>query len=87
MCTEDYLTKLTTKWRIYKLINLFVFAVLLKDVNMGRQDAVLCKPVLKVCTVNYPTFEENTRPHSRIGTTCDPALHFQGNQKLDEEKT
>ena len=51
--------RLNTKWRIYKLTNLTVFAALLKDVPMVCNDAVLPEPLLKNCTINFLTFEEN----------------------------
>ena len=56
--------RMNAKWRFYKLTNLTVFAVWLKDVPMGCKGAVLPEPLLKTCTVNCLTFEENTRqPH------------------------
>ena len=53
--------RMNTKWRFYKLTNLTVFAALLKDVPMRCKDAVLPEPLLKNCTVNCLTYEENTR--------------------------
>ena len=50
-----------TKWRFYKLINLTVFAVLLKDVPMGCKNAVLPESLLRNPTINCLTYEENTR--------------------------
>ena len=45
----------------YKLTNLTVFAVLLKDVPMGCKDFVLPEPLLKNQNVNCLTFEKSTR--------------------------
>ena len=36
-----------TKWKIYKLRNVTIFASLLKDVPMGCKDTVLPEPLLK----------------------------------------
>ena len=52
---------MNTKWRFYKLINLTVFAALLKDVPMGFKNAVLPEPLLRNGTFNSLTYEENTR--------------------------
>ena len=74
-----------TKWRFYRLTNLSVIAALLKDVPMGCKDAVLPEPLLKNCTKNCVTFEENTRqPHNN--NLCffhALALHLHGNQRLE----
>ena len=53
--------RMNTKWRFYKLTNLTVFAVLLKDVPMGCKNAVLPEPLLKNRTINCLTYEENTK--------------------------
>ena len=53
--------RMNTSWRLYKLLNLTVFAALLKDVPKGCKDAVLPKPLLRNGTINCFTFEENTR--------------------------
>ena len=44
-----------TNWRFYKLTNVNVFAVLLKDVAMGCKDAVLPEPPLRKGTINCLT--------------------------------
>ena len=78
---------MNTKWRLYKLTNLTVFAVLLKDVPMGCRDAVLHEPLLRNGTINCLTFEENTR-QSYEDNLClfrALALHMHGNQRLEEE--
>ena len=79
--------RMNTKWRFYKLTNLTAFAALLKDVPMGCKDAVLPEPLLKSCTINCLTFEENTRQpyNSNLCPFCALALHLQGNQRLEEE--
>ena len=58
LCTRE---RSNTKWKIYKLTNLTVFASLLKDVPMGCKDTVLPEPLLKNHSVNCLTFERNTR--------------------------
>ena len=79
--------RMNTKWKFCKLTDLTVFTALLKDVPMGCKDAVLPKPILKNCTINCLTFEENTRqPYN--GNLClfsAPALHLDGNQRLEGE--
>jgi len=78
---------MNTKWRFYKLTNLTVFAALLKDVPMGCKDAVLPEPLLKNCTINCLTFEENTRKiyNDNFCLFRVLALHLHGNQRLEEE--
>ena len=53
--------RLSTKWWLYNLTNLTVYAALLKDVPKGCMDAILPKPLLKIHTFNCLTFEEITR--------------------------
>ena len=76
--------RLSTKWRFYKSTNLTVFAALLKDVPMGCKDAVLPEPLLKNCTINCLTFEENTRQpyNDNLCLYRTLALHFHRNQRL-----
>ena len=78
---------MNTKWRFYILTNLTLFAALLKDVPMGCKDAVLPEPLLKNCTINCLTFEENTRQPYNDNLILFPALdlHLHGNQQLEEE--
>ena len=77
--------RMNTKWRFYKLTNLTVFAVLLKDVPMGCKNAVLPESLLKNRTNNCLTYEKNTRqPYN--GKLCLLrlfALHFHGTQRLE----
>ena len=79
--------RMNTKWRFYKLTNLTVFAALLKDVPMGCKNAVLPEPLLKNCTINCLTYEENTRqPYKdKLCLFRALALHLHGNQRLEEE--
>ena len=79
--------RMNTKWKFYKLTNLTVFAALLKDVPMGCKDAVLPEPLLKNCTINCPTFEENTRQpyNDNLCLFRALALHLHGNQRLEEQ--
>ena len=83
-CSRERMNK---KWRFYKLTTLTVFAALLKDVPIGCKDAVLPEPLLKKCTINCLTFEENTRqPHKdKLCLFRAFALHLHGNQRLEEE--
>ena len=79
--------RMNTKWKFYKLTNLTVFAALLKDVPMGCKNALLPEPLLKNCTINCLTYEENTR-QSNNDNLClfrALALHLHGNQRLGEE--
>ena len=78
---------MSTKWRFYKLTNLTVFAALLKDVPTGCRNAVLPEPLLKNCTINCLTFEENTRqPHNdNLCLFRALAFHLHGNQRLEGE--
>ena len=73
--------KMNSKWRFYKLTSLTVFAVLLKDVPMGCRNAVLPEPLLKNCTINCLTFEENTRQpnNDNLCLFCAFALLLHGN--------
>ena len=75
--------RMNTKWRFYKLTNLTVFAALLKDVPMGFKNALLPEPLLKNCTINCLTYEENTR-QSNNDNLClfrALALHLHGKMK------
>ena len=79
--------RMNTKWRFYKLTNLTVFAALLKDVPMRCKNALLPEPLLKNCTINCLTYEENTR-QSNNDNLClfrALALHLHGNQRLKDE--
>ena len=73
--------RLSTKWRLYKLTNLTVFAALLKNVPMGCKDEVLPEPLLKNCTINCLTFERNTRQpyNDNLCLFRAHALHLHGN--------
>ena len=79
--------RLSSKRRFYKLTNLTVFAALLKDVPMGCKDAVSPEPLLKKCTINCLTFEENTRQPYKDNMCLFRALalHMHRNQRLEEE--
>ena len=78
---------MNTKWRFYKLTNLTVFAALLKDVPLVCKDAVLPKSLLKNCTINCLTYEENTREpyNDNLSLFRALVLHLHGNQRLEEE--
>ena len=84
LCTRE---RANTKWKIYKLTNLTVFAALFKDVPMGCKDALLPESLLRNCNVNCLTFERNTRqPYDdNLCLFRASALHLHGNEKLEEE--
>ena len=79
--------RMKTKWRFYKLTNLTVFAALLKDVPLGCKNSVLPEPLLKNCTINCRTFEENTKQsyNENLCRFQALALHLHGNQRLEGE--
>ena len=79
--------RMNTKWRFYKLKNLTEVAPLLNDVPMGCNNAVLPELLLKNHTFICVTFEENTRQpyNNNLCIFRAPALHIQGNQRLEEE--
>ena len=79
--------RMNTKWRFHKLTNLTVFAALLNDVPMGCMDAVLPESLIKNHTINYLSFEENTRQpyNDNLGLFRALALHLHGTQRLEEE--
>ena len=49
--------RMNTKWMVYKLSNLTVFAALLTDVLMGCKNVVLPEALLKNCTINCLRYE------------------------------
>ena len=84
LCTRE---KANTKWKLYKLINLTIFASLLKDVPMGCKDTVLPESLLRKCSVICLTFEKNTlQPYNdNLCLFRALALHLHGNKKLEDE--
>ena len=58
LCSRE---RVNTNCRFYKLKISTVFAALFKVVPMSCKDAVLTKSLLRGCTINSLTFEENTR--------------------------
>ena len=54
---------------------------------MGCKDAVLPESLLKNCTTNCLTYEENERQpyNDNLCLFCALVLHLQGNQRLEEE--
>ena len=78
---------MNTKWRLYKLTNLNVFAALLKDVPMVFKNAVTTEPLLRNRTINCLTYEENTRQPYNDNLCLFRALgvHLHGTQRLEEE--
>ena len=54
---------------------------------MGCKDGVLPEPLLKNCTINCLTFEENTRQpyNNNLCLFRALALHLHENQRLEEE--
>ena len=83
-CTRE---RMNTKWRFYNLTNLTLFAALLKDVPIGCKDAVSPEHLLKNCTMNCLTFEENTRQTYNDNLCLFRALvlYMHGNQRLEEK--
>ena len=84
ICTRK---RANTKWKFYKLTNLSIFALLLKDIPMGCKDTVLHEPILKNHNVNCLTFERNTlQPYNdNLCLFRALALHLHVNKKLEEE--
>ena len=84
ICTRE---RANTKWKLYKLTNLTIFASLLKDVPMGCKDTVLPEPLLRNFNVNCLTFEKNARqPYKdNLCLLRALALHLHDNEKLEEE--
>ena len=81
--------RMNTKWRFYKLTNLTVSAALLKDVPMGSKKGVLPEPLLRNGTINYLTYEENTR-QSYNDNLClfrALALHLHDIQRLGKKNS
>ena len=58
ICTRE---KANTKWKLYKLTNLTIFASLLKDVPMGCKDAMLPEPLSRNGNVSCLTFKKSMR--------------------------
>ena len=84
LCTRE---RANTKWKFYNLINLTIFASLLKDVPMGCKDTFLPEPLLKNHNKNCLTFERNTRQpyNDNLCLFRVITLHLHGNEKLEEE--
>ena len=58
--------RMNTNWRFYRLTNLTLFPVLLKDVPIACKDAILPEPLLKNHTKKCLTYEEKTcQPYKR----------------------
>ena len=74
--------RVNTKWRFYKLENLTVLAVLLKDVPLNS--SVLPEALLKNGTLKCPTFDESTtQPYNDIFCLFrSPAFPLHANHML-----
>ena len=85
-CTKE---RSNTKWRLFKLTNLTIFAALLRDLPMGCKDAVLLESSLKNQTVNCLTYEQNTKKPYKDNLCLFKALalHLHGKDKRLEEET
>ena len=83
-CTKE---RSNTKWMFFKLANLAIFAVLLRDIPLGCKDAVLRESLLKNNTVKCLTFEKSTRKPYNDSLCLFRALafHLHGNERLEEE--
>ena len=79
--------KMNTRWRIYMLTNLTVFACNRRDVPTGCKNAVLPELLLVNHTINCLKFEENARQlyTENMCLFRATALHMHGNQRLEEE--
>ena len=79
--------RMNTKWRSYKLTNLTVIAILPKDGPMGCKNAVLPKNLLRKCTINCLTCEENTtQPNNdNLCLFCVLGLDLHGTEWTEEE--
>ena len=67
------------------MINLPVFAALLKEVPMGCKNALLSEPLLKKHTINCLTYEEKTRQPYNDNLCLFRALALHLHQRLEEE--
>ena len=78
---------MNTRWKIYKLTNLTVFACNRTDVPTGCKNAVLPELLLENHTINCLTFEESTRQpyNDNLCLLRALALHLHGTQRLEEE--
>ena len=85
-CTKE---TANTKWRFFKLTNLTIFAVLLRDIPMpmGCKDAVLHESLLKNHTINCLTYEQNTKEPYKHNLCLFRALaiRLHGNERLEKE--
>ena len=72
---------------ILQLVNLTVFASLLKDKPMGCKDTVLLEPILTNHNVYCSILEKTTRQpwNDNLCLFRAPALHLHSIDKLDEE--
>ena len=74
-CTKE---RSNTKSRFFRLTNLTIFAALLRDRPMGCKDAVLPESLLRNPSVNCLTYDN-------LCLLRALALHFHGNERLEEE--
>ena len=83
-CTKE---RSNTKKTFFKLTDLKIISVLLRDMPMGCKNAVLPEFLLKNLTVNCLTYEQNTKkPYKDHLCLFRPlALHLHGNERLEEE--
>ena len=86
ICTRE---RANTKWKVYELTNLTIFASLPKDVPMVSKDTLLPEPLLKNHNVHCLIFEKNTlQPYNdNLCLFRALALHLHGNKKKLEEET
>ena len=83
-CTKQ---RSNTKWRFFKLTNLTIFAVLLRDIPMGCKHAVLPECLLRNRSINCLTYDQNTKKPYKDNLCLFRALalHLNGNERLEEE--
>ena len=80
--------KMNTKGKFYKLMNLTVFAALLKDVPVGSKMPFCANLFRKV--IESAVSISKRKQNNHIRTTCAffaLALYLHGNQKLEEKTT
>ena len=85
-CTKE---RSNTKWRLSKLTNLTIFAVLLRDKPMGCKDAVLPESLLKIIQ-SIALLTNRTPKKTYKDNLClfrALVLHLHGNDKRLEEET
>ena len=81
-CTKQ---RSNTKWSFFKLTNLTISAVLLRDIPMGCKDAILPESLLRNPSINCLFNEQNTKKTYKDNVCLFRAfaLHLHGNERLE----